>query len=195
MSSSSSTYSGSYYSSDDDDEVSYEPLVGPPSRIMYAKPFTCIIHNLPYTEDGHGKAILSYSLDWLIGLIRLAGLNLVQNIYPDNDAHDGFGRYALIEFGGGEDRECFRQARKLERAFYNNDSSRLWFDHDDQRVGPYLWVANESDRRLLIRIMHRQGRIAEQWTVPSVWENDYVDWAEGERDIYGEIVSEFHRMG
>uniref|UniRef100_UPI003D76D68B uncharacterized protein LOC141614087 n=1 Tax=Silene latifolia TaxID=37657 RepID=UPI003D76D68B len=110
----------------------------------------------------------------------------VQAIHPAISSNGSFKGHAMIEFGAGDERECFRQARKLERAFTNNEASRWWFENVKPPSGPYLWVANRDDLGLMA-YLYAQGPSFEFGTVPLAWENDPVDWVEGDNDVLSDI--------
>ena len=83
-------------------------------------------------------------MDWLIQVFHQAGLNLVQSIHFAYDSRDwSFMEYVVIMFGGGDERESFKQARKLERCFLNAGASRDSFYFNPNHKKPCLWVAKQ----------------------------------------------------
>jgi hypothetical protein len=136
---------------------------------------------------------LTYELDWITELLKEAGLTTAKAVHPATTNLNGFLGYAVIEFSGGKDHECFRQASKLERAFYKKEKSKFYYDEENTLVGPYCWVAMDSDAYKVYRFRCYEQR--ENKSIPLKWINeDNFDWEDGEIDIYQLIYNGFRTL-
>ena len=132
------------------------------------------MHNIPTVNNNRGIT-LAWSVDWVIDTLHNCGLTKAESIRPAYEMDGEFLGYAVIVFGGDE--ESFTQALKLERSFFKRDASRFWFVNDDERVGPYVWLAkchHVHDDTHLLTACHGLFQSTLK-TVPKPWEEKNVD--------------------
>lgn len=166
----------------------------PISLQEYINPFMCILQNLPYVIQNDGKKVLPSNTNSLLQIIQNAGLQNVVSFDAAYDENNSFLRYAVIQFGSSRkyDLESFIQACKLEQPFSEQNHSKICFDNDLPRKGPYLWVARNcyghDDSFVVKECLHLEDDEINITNVPKDLEDKHLKLQVHEKDVFNSTL-------